>query len=198
MSILIFTLIVDNLLYALLFGGAQAKVLTSSFGISLFIIVVVVSYASALYLLSRFVSPIHRLFKTHSSRFNWIYKTLLISQYASGGIIALVILQLILTSHYYVGLLIAIISISFTLAAIILGLLSYRFLSWLESSNKNITVLLYGLTFAVTAIGIGVIVAVNSSVILSENPSQIGGLQSVLKVYASSSHHRTRPRVLKR
>lgn len=179
MSILIFTLIVDNLLYALLFGGAQAKVLTSSFGISLFIIVVVVSYASALYLLSRFVSPIHRLFKTHSSRFNWIYKTLLIAQYASGGIIALVILQLILTSHYYVGLLIAAISISFTLAAIILGLLSYRFLSWYKSSNKNITVLLYGLTFAVTAIGIGVI--------LSENPSQIGGLQSVLKVYASSS-----------
>ena len=186
MSILIFTLIVDNLFYALLFGGAQEG-RTSSFGISLFIIVVVVSYASALYLLSRFVSPIHRLFKTHSSRFNWIYKTLLIAQYASGGIIALVILQLILTSHYYVGLLIAAISISFTLAAIILGLLSYRFLSWYKSSNKNITVLLYGLTFAVTAIGIGVIVAVNRSVILSENPSQIGGLQSVLKVYASSS-----------
>ena len=96
------------------------------------------------------------------------------------------ILQLILTSHYYVGLLIAAISISFTLAAIILGLLSYRFLSWYKSSNKNITVLLYGLTFAVTAIGVGVIVAVNSSVIL-ENPSQIGGLQSVLKIYSSSS-----------
>ena len=107
------------------------------------------------------------------------------------------ILQLVLTSHYYVGLLIATTAISFTLAAIILGLLSYRFLSWYKSSNKNITVLLYGITFAVTAIGIGVIVAVNGSVILLENPSQIGGLQSVLKVY-SSHHHRTRPRVLKR
>ena len=125
MSILIFTLIVDNLLYAFLFGGAQAKVLTSSFGTSLFILVVAVSYTSALYLLSRFVSPIHRQIKTHSSRFNWIYKTLLISQYASAGIIALMILQLLLTSHYYVGLLIAT-AISFTLAAIILGLLSYR------------------------------------------------------------------------
>ncbi len=187
MSILIFTLIVDNLLYAFLFGGAQAKVLTSSFGISLFILVVAVSYASALYLLSRFVSPIHRQIKTHSSRFNWIYKTLLISQYASAGIIAFMILQLTLTSHYYVGLLIATIAISFTLAAIILGLLSYRFLSWYKSSNKNITVLLYGITFAVTAIGIGVIVAVNGSVILLENPSQIGGLQSVLKAYSSSS-----------
>ena len=172
MSILIFTLIVDNLLYAFLFGGAQAKVLTSSFGTSLFILVVAVSYTSALYLLSRFVSPIHRQIKTHSSRFNWIYKTLLISQYASAGIIALMILQLLLTSHYYVGLLIAT-AISFTLAAIILGLLSYRFLSWYKSSNKNIAVLLYGLTFAVTAIGIAVIVAINSSVILLENPSQI-------------------------
>jgi hypothetical protein len=187
MSILIFTLIADNLLYAFLFGGAQAKVLTSSIGISLFILVVAVSYASALYLLSRFVSPVHRQIKTHSSRFNWIYKTLLISQYASAGIIAFMILQLILTSHYYVGLLIATTAISFTLAAIILGLLSHRFLSWYKSSNKNITVLLYGITFAVTAIGIGVIVAVNGSVILLENPSQIGGLQSVLKVYSSPS-----------
>jgi hypothetical protein len=187
MSILIFTLIVDNLLYAFLFGGAQAKVLTSSIGISLFILVVAVSYASALYLLSRFVSPIHRQIKTHSSHFNWIYKTLLISQYASAGIIAFMILQLILTSDYYVGLLIATTAISFTLAAIILGLLSYRFLSWYKSSNKNITVLLYGITFALTAIGIGVIVAVNGSVILLENPSQIGGLQSVLKVYSSPS-----------
>ncbi len=187
MSILIFTLIADNLLYAFLFGGAQAKVLTSSIGISLFILVVAVSYASALYLLSRFVSPVHRQIKTHSSRFNWIYKTLLISQYASAGIIAFMILQLILTSHYYVGLLIATTAISFTLAAIILGLLSHRFLSWYKSSNKNITVLLYGITFAVTAIGFGVIVAVNGSVILLENPSQIGGLQSVLKVYSSPS-----------
>ena len=187
MSILIFTLIADNLLYAFLFGGAQAKVLTSSIGISLFILVVAVSYASALYLLSRFVSPVHRQIKTHSSRFNWIYKTLLISQYASAGIIAFMILQLILTSHYYVGLLIATTAISFTLATIILGLLSHRFLSWYKSSNKNITVLLYGITFAVTAIGIGVIVAVNGSVILLENPSQIGGLQSVLKVYSSPS-----------
>jgi hypothetical protein len=196
MSILIFTLIVDNLLYAFLFGGAQAKVLTSSFGISLFLVVVAVSYSSALYLLSRFVSPMHRQIKTHSSRFNWIYKTLLISQYVSAGIIAFMILQLILTSHYYVGLLIATIVISFTLAAIILGLLSYRFLSWYKSSNKNITVLLYGITFAVTAIGIGVIVAVNSSVILLENPSQIGGLQSVLKVYSSSSDTTQSPKAL--
>jgi len=109
----------------------------------------------------------------------------------SAGIIAFMILQLILTSHYYAGLLIATIAISFTLAAIILGLLSYRFLSWYKSSNKNITVLLYGITFAVTAIGIGVIVAVNGSVILLENPSQIGGLQSVLKVYSSSSSDTT-------
>jgi hypothetical protein len=186
MSILIFTLIVDNLLYAFLFGGAQAKVLTSSFGTSLFILVVAVSYAAALYLLSRFVSPMHRQIKTHSSRFNWIYKTLLISQYVSAGIIAFMILQLILTSHYYVGLLIVTIAISFTLAAIIMGLLSYRFLSWYKSSNKNITVLLYGITFAVTSIGIGVIVAVNGSIILLENPFQIGGLQPVLKVYSSS------------
>jgi hypothetical protein len=123
----------------------------------------------------------------HSSRFNWIYKTLLVAQYTSGGIIAFMILQLVLTSHYYVGLLIATIAIRFTLAAAILGLLSYRFLSWYKSSNKNAIVLLYGSTFALIAVRIGVIASVNISDILLGNPPQIGGSQSVLKVYSSSA-----------
>ncbi len=175
MSVLIFTLIADNLLYAFLFGGSHVKELTSAFGILLFIIVVAVSYVSALYLVSRFVSPLHRQIKTHYSRFNWIYKTLLVAQYALGGIIAFMILQLILTSHYYVALLITILAISFTLSAVIMGILSYRFLSWYKSASKDVTVMLYGLTFAVTALGIGVIVAVNGSVILLEKPAEIGG-----------------------
>jgi hypothetical protein len=196
MSVLIFTLIVDNLLYAFLFGGSHVKELASAPGIFLFILVVVGSYLSALYLLSRFVSPLHRQIKTHSSRFNWIYKTLVMAQYALGGIIAFMILQLILTSHYYVGLLITILAISFTLSAVIMGLLSYRFLSWYKSSSKNLTVLLYGFTFAVTALGLGVIVAVNGSVILSEKPAEIGGLQSVLKGSSSSSDTNESPKAL--
>ena len=196
MSVLIFTLIVDNLLYAFLFGGSHVKELASAPGIFLFILVVVGSYLSALYLLSRFVSPLHRQIKTHSSRFNWIYKTLVMAQYALGGIIAIMILQLILTSHYYVGLLITILAISFTLSAVIMGLLSYRFLSWYKSSSKNLTVLLYGFTFAVTALGLGVIVAVNGSVILSEKPAEIGGLQSVLKGSSSSSDTNESPKAL--
>lgn len=171
MSILICAIIADNLLYALLFGGSQVKQLTSSFGILLFIIIVAVSYGSALYLLSRFISPLHRQIKTYSSRFNWLYKTLVITQYTSGVLIAIIILELILTSHYYVGFLITATALSFTLSAIVMALSGYRFLSWYKSSNKNATVLLYGVTFAVTATGLAVIIAVNSSVILLEKPA---------------------------
>lgn len=179
MSILICAIIADNLLYALLFGGSQVKQLTSSFGILLFIIIVAVSYGSALYLLSRFISPLHRQIKTYSSRFNWLYKTLVITQYTSGVLIAIIILELILTSHYYVGFLITATALSFTLSAIVMALSGYRFLSWYKSSNKNATVLLYGITFAVTAVGLAVIIAVNSSVMLLEKPAAIGiGLRS--------------------
>ena len=186
MSILIFALIVDNLLYAFLFGGSLERQLTSYFGILLFLIVAAVSYAAGLYLLSRFISPLHRQIKSHSSRFNWIYKTLQIAQYTSAGIIAFMILQLILTSHYSVGLLIAAIVISFTLATIIMGLLSYRFLSWYKSSTKNVMVLLYGVTFAVTAMSLGVILVVNTSFILLK-PAEIVGSQSALKINPSST-----------
>ncbi|MDP9289114.1 MAG: hypothetical protein M3P08_13075 [Thermoproteota archaeon] len=91
-----------------------------------------------------------------------------------------------MTSHYSVGLLIAAIVISFTLATIIMVLLSYRFLSWYKSSTKNVTVLLYGVTFAVTAMGLGVILVVNTSFILLK-PAEIGGSQSALKINPSST-----------
>jgi hypothetical protein len=179
MSILICAIIVDNLLYAFLFGGSLVKQLTSSFGVLLFIIIVAVSYGAALYLLSRFISPLHRQIRTYSSRFSWLYKTIVIAQYTIGVVIAIIILQLILTSHYYIELLVTATAISFTFSVIIMAVSSYRFLSWYKSSSKNAIVLLYGITFAVTAIGLGVIIAVNSSVILLEKPAGIGvGLQS--------------------
>lgn len=103
----------------------------------------------------------------------------MIAQYTSGVLIAIIILELISTSHYYVGLLITATAISFTLSAIIMALSGYRFLSWYKSSYKNATVLLYGVTFAITALGFGVIIGVNSSVILLEKPTTTGiGLRS--------------------
>src|SRR5207245_8484451 len=89
MSILICAIIVDNLLYAFLFGGSLVKQLTSSFGILLFIIFVAISYGSALYLLSRFISPLHRQIKTYSSRFNSLYKTIVIAQFTLFVVIAI-------------------------------------------------------------------------------------------------------------
>jgi len=67
-----------------------------------------------------------------------------------------------------------------------MGLLSYRILTWYKSSTKNVTVLLFGVTFAVTAVGLGVILVVNTSFILLK-PAEIGGSQSALKINPSST-----------
>ena len=187
MSILISTLIIDNLLYAFLFGGAFSRQLDSLWGILFFVIIAVVSYAAGLYLLFRFITPIYRKIKMHSSYFNWIYKTLSVTQYSTGVILGVITFQMLSSSHYYAGLLVTDIAISCTVSAIIMAILGHRFISWYMYSRKEVTVLLYGLTFVVTAIGIGIIVTVDGSFLLSQAPTAlIKGSRPLSKVNSSS------------
>ena len=60
------------------------------------------------------------------------------------AIMAFVILQLLLFSEYYTGLLSIAPTISYGLAAFLMGLLAYHFFSWF-ARNKALVVLLYGL-----------------------------------------------------
>ena len=74
------------------------------------------------------------------------------------AIMAFIILQLLFFSEYYTGLLSIAPTISYGLAAFLLGLLAYHFFSWF-ARNKALVVLLYGLA-SVSASAYVVLVAV--------------------------------------
>jgi len=179
-SLLIFTLTVSNLLYTFQVGGAFIKELASNWGIIIFIMLVATSYATVQYLLSSFVKLIDSNIGTRtvfSSYFNLMYKTLKIIQYATGAIFVLMIFQIVLTSHYYVGLVFAAMAISFTVSIMITVPLSYKFFSWYRlSTNKDIagTILLFGLTSMLMALWATLIIVNNSGIIFSEKPVESG------------------------
>ena len=71
------------------------------------------------------------------------------------AIMAFVILQLLFFSEYYTGLLSIAPTISYGLAAFLMGLLAYHFFSWF-ARNKALVVLLYGLASVSASIYVGV------------------------------------------
>ena len=74
-------------------------------------------------------------------------------------IMAFVILQLLFFSEYYTGLLSIAPTISYGLAAFVMGLLAYHFFSWF-ARNRSLVVLLYGLASVSASIYVGVVAVI--------------------------------------
>jgi hypothetical protein len=90
--------------------------------------------------------------------------------------------QIVLTSHYSVGLVFAAMAISFAHATITAVVLSYRFFSWYRSSsNKDIayTILLFGLTsILISAWAVLAIIINSGAILLVQPPESASHLQS--------------------
>ena len=85
---------------------------------------------------------------------NTIHKIVTLVQYVIMTLLAFVLFQILVTSHYSASILAAVTSISYILATAMLALLSQRFFSWFKS-NRNSVILLYGLSAAILAINSG-------------------------------------------
>lgn len=80
-----------------------------------------------------------------------IHRIVTIVQYVLTALLVVIISEMISTSTYSILIVAVIIGISYTLAMAMLGLLAQRFFSWFKS-NRNLVVLLYGLSGAMLAI----------------------------------------------
>jgi hypothetical protein len=90
--------------------------------------------------------------------FSYIHKAVAVGQYGLIAIFGIVILQILLLSQYDISLLIAASYISYGLAILNIGVLSYRFLKWFRAKKSSL-ILLFGLSSVVLALNalVGVI-----------------------------------------
>lgn len=112
-------------------------------GISLFLVVTAVLFAGTYVILKITGNEIKGQTKRRAYGYS-ITKVVWIIYYLMVAIVVFVILQLLLFSEYYTGLLSIAPTISYGLAAFIMGSLAYYFFSWFLRS-KDLVVLLYGL-----------------------------------------------------
>jgi hypothetical protein len=120
-----------------------ARDLVSTTGIILFIILSCI-YSIVQYFILKSVIKKNMEAKRHMFDVHLINRAMVIVQSILTAIIFFGILQIIFASGYYTSLLIASTTISYGFAAVVMGILSYRLLSWFKL-NRSIIVLLYGL-----------------------------------------------------
>ncbi len=153
--IVVFALIVDtSLIKTSILTTSQTG---SSQRVEYFIVIISITLAGQYLILGFVKNKSKEIRRKKELRFSAIFKIVTIVQHSLTAILVSIILQLVLTSQYNVSLLIAAIAISYTLAVIIMALLTQRFFSWFKS-NRNYVVLSYGfasatfMTFALVAL----------------------------------------------
>ncbi len=172
MAILISVIVVNNVFYTILLDYELVNELSSSWGIMLFATLAAATYGIGWYILSEFVKRIDAEIGGKSRYFNWMYNAVRILFYVSAATIALAIFQMALTSHYDVILSVVAMASGFTLEAIILAILGYRFFSWFRS-KRDIALFFYGLALVTAALGAAMIGFANTVIFLTGEPLQV-------------------------
>ena len=128
---------------------------TSPAGMSLFVSVTGILFAGT-YVILKMTGDKIRGQSMNGTYENKMAKGVWVIYYLMVAIMAFVILQIIFFSGYYTDLLSIAPTISYGLAAFIMGVLAYHFFSWFIR-NRSLVVLLYGLASISASIYVGLV-----------------------------------------
>jgi nitrogen-specific signal transduction histidine kinase len=127
-----------------------SKQAISVWGISLFIAISAI-YTIGQYYILETVKAKTRISKIRTPFFSTLEMMVTIVQYALTAIMVIVVLQIVVISHYHTNLLTLATSASYGLAVFLMALLSYQLFSWFKL-NPNFAVLIYALAAAMITI----------------------------------------------
>jgi signal transduction histidine kinase len=127
-----------------------SKQAISAWGISLFIAISAI-YTIGQYYILEIVKAKTRISKIRAPLFSTLEMMVTIVQYTLTAIMVIVVLQIVVISHYHTNLLTLATSASYGLAVFLMALLSYQLFSWFKL-NPNFAVLIYALAAAMITI----------------------------------------------
>jgi signal transduction histidine kinase len=125
---------------------------STGWGFFAFVAIAIV-YAVGQYLILEFVKQKSKRIRVKSPHINKLSTIITIVQYVLTVTIVFVILQIFVNSYYYTSILIWSSSISYAIATIIMVILASKLFFWYRS-NRNFTLLLYGVSFIITSISV--------------------------------------------
>ncbi|HEY7082384.1 MAG TPA: hypothetical protein VH500_22060 [Nitrososphaeraceae archaeon] len=145
--------------------------ISSSVGIAVFVSIWVIFAVTQCYILA-YVKKNNKESKLKARSLNLMHSIVTIAQFVLAGLIGLVILQMFIAHEYNTVVLYAALFISYGLWIVTLGLLAKAFLSWYRLSNKNLMILILGISMIAYVVN-GVLGLVNYANLLTQHKSVI-------------------------
>jgi hypothetical protein len=128
-----------------------------STGSLIFFIVIVAVYIFGLFFITEFVKIQSREIRAKDRYVRLINSIVMAAMYVLVAIIILVVYEILITSQYHTLMLIATTAIIELVTIGVLGFFAQRFFSWFKVNRNSMVVLLYGLSFAVSAVSLAII-----------------------------------------
>jgi hypothetical protein len=139
--------------------------LSSNVGVFTFVVIAVI-FVITQYLILDYVKRSNKEAKERARHISKLHTGVTVAQYLLASVVAIVILQILLTQEYNTISLYIVYAISFGLWILILALLAKAFLSWYKLSGKNVMVLIFTLSM--------IVYVVNGIAALAENFYMLG------------------------
>ena len=125
--------------------------ISSTWGIALFITLTAIAMIGQFYIL-RFVKHKSREIRSKAPVLNISFKITAVVQCLLVAIFLFVVAEMVIYSHYSSASLAVVTAVSYGLNIGLMAIFAKIFFSWYKSNRSSITVLLYGLSFAVVVI----------------------------------------------
>lgn len=122
------------------------------------------------YYLMKFVREKSKSVTSKDTYLKIISTTVMVVQFLLIALVVSLLLEILFTSQYDTPLFVATALISEILALGLLGLFAQRFLSWFKLNRQSTVVLIYGLSFAVAAFSLAVIVIYDITYLPQKDP----------------------------
>ena len=152
----------------------------SSTKLAAFVAILAGVFGAGQFLLLKHLKRVRASLRSDSS-LNIIHHIVISAQFILMALFAAIMLEMTLTSQYYLLVIIVVTSVGYTLGGAIMGLLCYRFLSWYRYDKRGIQILLYGLAAGVTACVFITTVIASDSLFLTASNAIIVEMESIVK-----------------
>ena len=180
--ILVILLVIENTNFLLLYGNILTEYTFSILSLIVSILIVFSSLAAGKFLLQHSAGALLvKRDQTGSKKDTYTartFKLITFAQYAMWIAVSIIAVHALVASGYYTLLFVLTVGISFTTAAVTLGLLAFRLFSWYNRDAERgtkLVILSYGLTAALLTVGCLVIVGFNLPVIYAEEGAWVEG-----------------------
>ena len=182
--LIVIALLVSDIAFGKIYDLVNKQSVYAS-GVALFI-AIASAFVIGQYFILGFIKQKSEGIISKEKTLNTMQRAVTTVQYVLSAILILMIFQVASASNYNVAMLIVTITISYTLATAMMGLLSYRFFSWFKL-NKNFVVMLYGIASAAIAVTAGLTFIFMDFTLLNQ-PQDIGPqIQGLVPAYGTSS-----------